>query len=264
MILIGERINCTRKPIREAVERKDGSFLQREALQQVEAGARLLDVNGGIPGRERETLGWLVELVQQVSDAGLCLDSADPIALESALAKCRKRAIINSITDEPERFDALVPLAREHGSGIVALCMGAGGIPKSVEDRVSVGSRLIERLTREGIAFQDIYLDPCVIPVSTEPSQGPSVLHAISLLREQFPALKISCGLSNVSFGLPARKLLNRVFLGMLMSHGLDAVIADPLDSELMAHMQTAEALLGQDGYCAGYLEAYRAGRLTG
>lgn len=262
MVLIGERINCTRKPIREAVERGDTSFLQNEALSQVAAGAQILDVNGGIPGREVETLTGLIDLVQEVTDTGLCLDSADPGALEAALPRCRKKAIINSVTDESERFDALVPLARAYGSGIVALCMGEGGIPRSAADRVSVGSRLVEKLTRAGLSLADIYLDPCVIPVSTDSFQGPSLLQAISELRERFPGVKISCGLSNVSFGLPSRKLLNRVFLGMLMSHGMDAVIADPLDCELMAQLHAARALLGQDEYCTEYLEAFRGGRL--
>jgi 5-methyltetrahydrofolate--homocysteine methyltransferase len=262
MFLIGELINSTRKRIRTAVESHDAAYIQDVARRQAEAGAQMLDVNGGIPGREAEVLCWLVNTVQQVTDLPLCLDSSDPEALRRALPLCKQRPMINSINDEPERFNAVLPLVKEFGAKVIALAMGPAGPPSSLEDRLATASRLVDRLTAAGIAPDDIYVDPCVLPVSTGSQHGYFVAETISQIRSRYPGVHTSVGLSNVSFGLPCRKLLNEVFLVLLMSRGLDAVIADPCDRWLMACIYAAEALLGQDEFCVEYLRAYREGKL--
>ena len=262
MLIIGERINATRKRIGEAVTKRDEDFIKEEARKQVEAGAHMLDVNGGVAGHEVENLSWLVKTVQEVAQVPLCLDSADPEALRQALPLCRQPAMINSITDDPERFQAVLPLVKQHNAKVIALCLAAGAPPTGLEDRVATAVSLVERLTAAGVPAGNIYVDPCVFPVSTGSQHGPAVLEAISRIHRQCPGVHTSCGVSNVSYGLPVRKLLNEVFLLMLLGRGMDAAIIDPCDTGLMARILAAEALGGRNAHCMGYLHAYRNGRL--
>lgn len=264
MLIVGERINASRKAIRAALEQLDAEAIRREARLQTEAGAHYIDVNGGtFPGREPELLAWLVEVVQSVTDRPLCLDSTDPDALAAALPKIGARApMINSITLETDRFARMLPLVREHGAKVVALCQGAGGPADTVQRKVEAASRLVERLVAGGIALGDIYVDPLVFPVATDSGAGAAAIAAIGGIMRSFPGVHTICGLTNVSHGLPARKLLNRSFLVAAMSVGLDAVILDPADRELMASLLATNALLGHDEYCIELLRAYRAGRL--
>ncbi|MCC7174697.1 MAG: dihydropteroate synthase [Bryobacterales bacterium] len=261
MFIIGELINSTRKRIREAVLSRDAAYIRETAVRQKEAGAGMLDVNGGVAGREVECLTWLVNVVQEAVDLPLCLDSSDPAALGAALPLVKGRAMINSITGEPARFEAVLPLVKQYNTKVVALAMGAAP-PTGVEDRVAMGCRLVDSLTASGIALDDIYVDPCVLPVSTGGEHGKGVAEAVSQVMSRYPGVHTSVGLSNVSFGLPVRKLLNQTFLVLLVSRGLDTAIVDPCDRQLMANLAAAEALLGRDEFCAGYLRAYRAGKL--
>jgi len=260
MLIIGELINCTRKKVGEAAQNRDAEFFKDLARKQAAAGANVLDVNGGLPGQEVELLSWLVDLVQGVVDIPLCLDSADPEALVKALPLCKHRPIVNSISDEPARW-AMLPVLKEHRPKVIALCLSASGMPNGVDDRVATASRLIDRLTAEGFALDDIYVDPCVMPVATGP-QGKNIATAVGQIVAKYPGVHISAGVSNVSFGLPVRKLLNETFLTLLMAHGLDAAIVDPCDPQLIMNVLAAEALLGRDAYCKSYVRAYREGKL--
>ena len=264
MFIIGERLNCTRKRVGEAVSKADADFVRLEAQNQLDAGANMLDVNGGVAGHEVEYLCWMVNVVQELGEIPLCLDSADPRALSQALPLCKRTPMINSITDEPDRISSLVPLVKEFGTKVIALCLEASGTPKGADDRVATASRLIDQLTQAGIPLESIFVDPCVFPVSTGPEHGPAVIAAIRIIKARFPEVHISCGVSNVSFGLPERKLLNRVFLPILLAQGMDAAILDPCDSQMMASVAAAEALLGIDEFCMAYLESHRAGKLAG
>lgn len=262
MLIIGELINCTRKKVGEAARNRDAAFFRELARKQVDAGAHMLDVNGGVAGQEVELLSWLVDLVQEVTDLPLSLDSADPNALSKALTRCKQRPLVNSISDEPARL-ALLPLLKEHKPKVIALCMSEAGPPSGVEDRVATASKLVDRLTTEGFAVDDLYVDACVMPNSTSPDQGLKLLAAVQQIVERYPGIHISAGVSNVSFGLPQRKLLNQVFLLLLMAHGLDTAIVDPCDQQLVINVLAAEALLDRDEYAVEYLRAYRQGRFT-
>lgn len=262
MLIIGERINSTRKRIGEATLKRDADFIREEARKQLDAGAQMLDVNGGIAGQEAELLSWLVRTVQEVTDVPLCLDSADPEALRQALPLCRQKPMINSITDEAERFDSLLPVVREYNTKVIALCMTASGPPCGVDDRVELAWKLVGRLTAGGIPLEDIYVDPCVFPVSSDPSYGPVVLDAVSRIAAACPGIHISCGVSNVSYGLPARKFLNEAYLLMLIGRGVDTAIIDPCSDGLIARILAAEAVSGRDEFCQNYLRAYRSGLL--
>ena len=262
MLIIGELINCTRKKVGEAAQKRDAEFFKEIARKQANAGADMLDVNGGLPGQETEILPWLVNIVQEAVATPLCLDSADPAALRLALPLCRQRAMINSITDEPARMQALLPLLKDFRPKVIALCLGEAGPPNTTAERVSTASRLVDRLTAEGFVLDDIYVDPCVLPISTGSEHGKALVEATGQIKGRYPGVHVSAGISNVSFGLPARKLLNQVLLVLLMAHGLDAAIVDPCDPLLMMNVRAAEALLARDEYCANYIQAFREGKL--
>ena len=262
MLIIGELINCTRKRVGAAAQSRDAEFIKEVARNQVNAGADMLDVNGGLPGQEVECLSWLVKTVQEVADVPLCLDSADPEALRRALPLCKHRAMINSITDQAVRYNAVLPLVKEYNAKVIALCMGDSGPPSSLEARVTTAYRLVDRLTADGIPLDDIYVDVCVMPISMGLTQGQAVAEAIGQVTTRYPGVHTSAGVSNVSFGLPVRKLLNEAFLSLLMARGLDAAVVDPCDRQLVMNIRAAEAILGRDKMCANYLRAYKEGKL--
>jgi 5-methyltetrahydrofolate--homocysteine methyltransferase len=262
MLIVGERINATRKKVGAAVEAQDAEHIKAEAVKQVEAGADLIDVNGGIPGKEIEYLQWLVDVVQEVVEVPLCLDSADAEALKAALPRCKQPPLINSITLEEERLEKVIPLIKEYDTRVIGLCLSDEGPPKGLDDRLDFAARLIDRLTGDGVPLENIYVDPCVFPISAAPEAGSFVLEAIAWIHSEYPGIHTICGASNVSFGLPVRKLLNSVFLTMLIARGLDSAIIDPCNSLTKACILAAEALIGRDEFCMSYIEAFRAGHL--
>jgi cobalamin-dependent methionine synthase I len=261
MIIVGERINTSRKAIGAAVASRDVAFIQNEAKQQFEAGATHIDVNAGtLVYEEPEALEWLVRIVQEVVDAPLCIDSPNPKAIERALKSHRGKAIINSITAEKERFNAILPLVKDYGCSVVALCMDDSGMPETANDRLRIVKVLADSLTKKGIKPDDVYFDPLVKPISTGSQSGMEVLDTIRRIIKDFPGYHTICGLSNISFGLPNRKHLNQSFLVMCIGAGMDSFIVDPLDQRLMANLYAARALAGMDKFCLQYLKAHRAG----
>jgi len=262
MLIIGELINCTRKRIARAVEKRDVDYIQKIAQQQVEDGADILDVNAGIAGMEVELLPWLVETVQAVTDVQLCIDSADGAALAAALPICKKKPMINSITDEAKVVEVILPLVAENKTQIIALCTSDEGAPQTADDRLKIASSLVGKLTDAGVPPEDIYVDPCVYPISTDINNGMAFLNALEQVKNCCEGVNTICGLSNISFGLPARRVLNHAFMVMTMVKGLDAVILDPRDKQMMANIIAAETLLGRDEFCMNYIQAYREGML--
>lgn len=264
LLIVGEKINASRREVKEAIERSDEGLIQKIAREQAEAGAHYLDANAGLfMEREPDKLSWVVETIQKGVDRPCCLDSPNPRALEAALKVHRGRALLNSISLEKERYRSILPLIKQYESKIVALCLSEEGMPKNEEDRFRLASTLIERLTGEGIFPDDIYVDPLVQPVATDHSLGPVILDSLARIKKSFPEVHVICGLSNISFGLPQRKLLNQVFFILALSKGLDAVILDPTDSRMMSSLRAAQLLLGQDEFCSGYLKAFREGLLN-
>ena len=265
MLIVAERINASRKAIRSALERLDAAVIQTEARDQTTAGAKYIDVNGGtFPGREPELLSWLVEVAQEATSLPLCLDSSDPLALAAALPKVKQSPpMINSISLEGARFTDVLALARDYKAKLIALCQGEGHPATTTEAKAGLASQLIDRLTDGGIALDDIYVDPLVFPIATDPHSAAATLKAIGEIMQRYPGVHTICGLTNVSHGLPARKLMNRTFLVAAISHGLDAVIADPTDPALMAAILAGEALIGRDEYCMDFIEGFQIGKLA-
>jgi 5-methyltetrahydrofolate--homocysteine methyltransferase len=262
MIVVGELINASRKAIGAAIEAKDAPEIQRVAREQREAGADYVDVNAGIfVGQEPEYLKWLVTTVQEVVDGPCCIDSPDPKAIEAALAVHRGTAMINSISLEKERYEALLPLIAGTDLKVVALCMGDEGMPETAEQRLAIADKLVNGLVKAKVAVGNIFVDPLVQPVSTKSPFGLEFLKAVDGIMTRFPGVHTICGLTNISHGLPERKLLNQTFAVMAVARGLDGLIINPLDRRMMANLVAAEALAGRDNFCVKYLKAYRAKR---
>jgi cobalamin-dependent methionine synthase I len=264
MIIIGEKVNSTLKAVRPAMENYDTAAIQDLAKRQYDAGATFIDVNAGMfYDDEPERLEWLVNTIQEVIAAPFAIDSPNPIALKKGLrANKNGKPIINSITDEKERYNAVLPLLVEYKTGIIALCMDDNGMPETVEDRVIIAERLISKLTKEGVALNDIYIDPMVRPIGTGSHYGVVAIETIRKVKKEFPDAHIACGLSNISFGIPARKLMNQTYLVAAIAAGMDGAIMDPLDKKLMSFLYAGEALMGSDDFCMNYISKFREGAL--
>ncbi len=263
MEIIGEKINTSRKSVAAAVENRDAGAVAALAREQADAGAQYIDVNAGtFVEKEIEYLPWLVETVQAAVKLPLCLDSPSPAALEKAMARHQGEPLVNSISLEAERYDQMLPLVLSRPCKIVALCMARTSMPVTAQERLDVASELIEKLTGEGVALENIYVDPLIQPVSVDGRMGKAALEAISGVMKAFPGVNTICGLSNISFGLPMRKRINRDFFTMAMGRGLSAAILDPTDGPIMARLIVARMLMGDDEYCSDYIDAYQDGIL--
>ncbi len=259
MIIVGELINASRKDVAAAIKIKDAYTIKKLAADQAANGAAYIDVNAGVfVGQETEYLTWLVTKVQSVVDAPCCIDSPDPRAIEAALAVHRGSALINSISLEKNRYDALLPVIAGTDLKVVALCMSDGGMPETVDQRFAIADKLINRLVMNNILMENIYVDPLVQPVSSRSDYGFEFLKAISRIMTEFAGVHTICGLSNISFGLPNRPLINRTFLSMAIALGLDSAIVNPLDKRMMNAILAAEVLIGHDEFCTNYLEYQR------
>lgn len=262
MIIVGELINASRKKIGEAILSRDAEYIRKIAKEEREAGADYIDVNAGIfVEEEAQSLAWLVETVQGACDAPCSIDSPSPAAIEAALAVHQGTAMINSISLEKDRYEKLMPILAGTDLKVVALCMSDEGMPETVDDRLAIGDKLINGLLKNNIAIENIYVDPLVQPISTNQGFGVGFLNAVEQIVSRFKGVHTMCGLSNISFGLPARSFLNQMFAVMAVAKGLDGLIVNPLDKRMMACLVAAEALAGRDEYCGNFIEAFRAGR---
>ncbi len=263
MKIIGEKINGTRKSVARAIAERDGAFIQNLAKKQVEAGAHWLDVNAGThPNQEPDDLVWLIRLVQEVVEVPLCLDSANPNALRIAMHEVKKTPMINSISGEARRLAGILPIVTEFGCEVIALCMDDKGIPSTTETRLEVIRKVFAETRKNDIPDEKVYVDPLAMTIATNTNAGLIIFDTMRAVRAEFPQAHISCGLSNVSFGLPARSLINRSFIVLALEAGMDAALIDPNDRDLQASIRAAELLLGRDKHCLNYTRAFRAGLL--
>ena len=262
MLIIGELINASRKTIATQIENQDVEAIQKVAKDQFDAGANYIDVNAGVfVGKEPDFIKWLVTTVQGAVDAPCCIDSPDPLAIEAGLSVHKGTPMINSISLEKERYDKLMPVLAGTDHKVVALCMSDEGMPETVDDRMAVADKLVNGLLRNNVKMENIYVDPLVQPLSVNKDFGVEFLNSIEKIVRTFQGIHTTCGLSNISFGLPNRKFLNQLFVVMAISKGLDGAIVNPLDRRMMANIIAAEALAGKDDYCMNYLKAHRAAR---
>ena len=264
MLIVGEKINATRKRIGEACNQRDAELIVQTVREQEQAGANYIDVNAGLAGKEVQTMEWLLELVQKTTDLPIMLDSSDAEAMKKGLQLAKQKPIVNSISMEKDRLESFTPLLKEHDCGVVGLCVSDAGMPSGVDDRLATAEALIEHLRKTcGKKLEEIYLDLAVFPVSAEPKAPMDMAMAIEKIMTKYPGVHTIAGLSNVSFGLPERRLLNLSFLTILISRGLDAAICDPNCPGLLATIAAAELLSNRDEFAMNYITAHREGRLT-
>ena len=258
-VIIGERINPTgRKILAEEMKNGDYSRVERDALAQVEAGARMLDVNAGIPlADEPAILAESIKLVQSITDVPLSIDSSIVAALEAGLAVYQGKPLLNSVTGEEERLESVLPLVSRYQCAVVAISNDEAGISENPDERFDVARKIIERAADHGIHHSDIVVDPLVMPVGAVNSAGRQVLHLVKRLREELK-VNTTCGASNFSFGIPNRKGMDGHFLSMAIGAGMTSAITNPLHEEVMQGVMSADVVMGHDGNCARWLKKYR------
>jgi 5-methyltetrahydrofolate--homocysteine methyltransferase len=261
MEIIAEKINGTRKRVARAIAERDAGFIKDLAVKQAQAGSTWLDVNACThPEQEPDDLLWLIENVQSVVDNPLCLDSANPQALQIAIEAVRKTPMINSISGESDRLEGILPLVAEHGCQVIALAMDGTKIPESADRRLEVIRRVMKATRAASVPDAKVYVDPLAMTIATNTPSALIALDTIQAVRKEYPEAHLTMGLSNISFGLPARSYINRAFLTLALAAGLDSAILDPLDRELRTALLAAELVLGRDRHCLNYTRAYRAG----
>jgi len=263
MLIIGEKINGTRRQVAKAIAERDKEYIQDLARRQENAGADYLDVNAGTkPDLEPDALVWLVRVVQEVVDVPLCLDSVNPKALTAAMDHVEQTPMVNSISGEKKLLEEVLPLAANHGCPLIALALDDRGIPKTTEDRLAIVRQVIQETDRVGIAHDRLFVDPLVIAIATDTNSALKAFETMRGIKAEFPDVHLTSGLSNISFGMPARGLINRAFLAFALEAGLDSGIMNPLDRALYEALLAAEVVLGRDRYCLNYTNAYREGRI--
>ena len=261
MIIIGELINASRKSVAAAIENHDAAAIQKLAVDQADNMTNYIDVNAGIfVDDETDYLTWLVKTVQEATDVPCAIDSPNPKAIEAALRIHKGCAMVNSISLEKDRYDNLMPIIAGTDLKIVALCMSDQGMPITVDDRLKIADKLINGLLQNNIPVENIFVDPLVQPLSVDTTYGLGFINTIEAITSEFEGIHTACGLSNISYGLPGRKHLNRTFMIQAILKGLDGAIINPLDKGMIAAITAAEALAGKDDFCMNYLKAFRAG----
>jgi 5-methyltetrahydrofolate--homocysteine methyltransferase len=258
MQIVGELINASRKAVKTAIEARDTVFIGELAKSQARAGANFIDVNAGV-FLEEETviLPWLVQTVQAAVDLPCALDSPNPKAIDAAMAVHKGSPMINSISLEKERYNELLPVI-DGSMKVIALCMSDEGMPSTTDERLMIAEKLVNGLHRKNVPLDNIYVDPLVQPVCTNNDFGIEFLNAVEQIMSQFKGLHTMCGMSNISYGLPNRKLLNKTFMAMAILKGLDGAILNPLDTGMMSSISAAEVLAGRDDFCMNYTNQFR------
>ena len=259
-VVIGERINPTGRKVL-AAEMKSGVMdrVRADALAQEAAGAHMLDVNAGIPAiDEAALLVATIKAVCEVSELPICIDSSVIEALEAGLAAYEGKALVNSVTAEEERMERILPLVKKYGAAVIGMANDETGISMVPEERLELARRIIERAADHGIPQEDVIIDPIAMTVAADPTCGVITLETMRLIRERL-GNNMTCGASNVSFGLPDRATVNAAFLPLAMNAGLTCAITNPLVPEVRRAILAGDLLLGHDEYAMKWIASYRA-----
>ncbi len=264
MIVIGEMINASGKKTKEAILNRDSDFIANLAQKQADAGADFIDVNvatgSGEESGEVEDMKWAVEVVKNAVDKPLAIDTTDYHVLEAGLELGGDNTFINSVNAEGDRLDSFLDLAKKYNAPTVALPI-RDKIPETVEGRLEVCQEIIDQADNKGVPRENLYFDPLAMPVSVDSNSAQLTLETLKKIKE-YQGVQSTVGLSNISFGLPNRELVNNSFLLLAMQVGLDSAIMNPLGKGAMGVIKAGNVLLGKDNMCAEYLKAYRKGML--
>ncbi len=258
-VMIGERINPTgRKLLSEEMSKGDFSRVEQDTLAQVAAGAHMLDVNAGIPlADEPKILADTIKLVQSLTDVPLSIDSSIVAALQAGLEVYQGKALLNSVTGEEERLEAVLPLVKKYSCAVVAISNDETGISEDPDVRFAVAKKIVDRAKDYGIPSSDIVVDPIVMPIGALNSAGMQVIKLVRRLQEELK-VNTTCGASNVSFGLPNRNGINAAFLAMGIASGLTSAITNPLHESVMQSVLGADVMMGNDPNCVRWIKRYR------
>jgi 5-methyltetrahydrofolate corrinoid/iron sulfur protein methyltransferase len=260
MIFIGERINAGFKDVKAAIIEKNADVIKEWAVKQTKAGASYLDVAIGTASNKPKDLCWMIDAVQSVCETPISIDINKPLLLKEAIKMCKKPPLVNSTPAINAKMDEILPLVAEYKASVIGLVMNEEGSPKTVDKRIENGGILLAKCMDYGIPPDHLFLDPIIMPVKHMQDQPKVVMQAVS----QFtifsdPPCHIVCGLSNAANGATHKKIINRTLIAMLISHGMDAVILDVCDTELVDTILTAELLMNKSLYADSYIEAFRS-----
>ena len=262
MIIIGEKINGAIPSVAKAIAERDAQVIRDLAIRQTEAGADYLDVCAGTAVTvEYDALAWLIGVVQDTVETPLCIDSPDAEILKAVLPLLKKEGIINSVSEEKSKSDLLYPLVAHTGWRLIALTCDDRGI-LGVEEKINIAGILIEKAKRYGINEDRIFIDPLVLTLATANDALINFIETMRSIRAAYATVKFTSGLSNISYGMPNRRLINRNFLAYAIHAGMDSAIMDPTNKDLYSTILAAEVLLGRDKNCRNYNRAYRQGKL--
>ena len=263
MIVIGEKINGTIPSVKKAIEARDEEFIRNLAIKQVDAGANYIDVCASTaPEFEVETLKWLMDIIQDTVDTPLCIDSPNANTIAEVFKYAKKPGIINSVSEEGDKCEVIFPLIQGTDWQVVALTCDSNGIPSDVQTRVNITKTIVEKAEKYGITPDRIHIDPLVMALSADNTSLLNFAETTKAIKEMYPTIKITSGLSNISFGMPLRKVVNQSFLTLAAFAGMDSAIIDPCNRDLLATLLATEALLGKDKHCRKYSTAYRKNKI--
>ncbi|QSX08141.1 methyltetrahydrofolate cobalamin methyltransferase [Alkalibacter rhizosphaerae] len=268
MIIIGEKINGAIPVVKEAIVKRDAEFIRNRALKQAEAGADYIDICASTdPEVEVETLKWLIEIVQDAVEIAICIDSPNPLFIQEVIPIVNKPGIINSVSLETvegtnkDKCEIVFPLIQGTEWQVIALtCDSVNGTPKDVETRVQITRGIIEKAKTYDIKLENIHIDPLVMALATDLKSLTNFVKTMNIIKSDFREIKFTSGLSNISFGMPKRKIINQNFMTIAIYEGMDSAIIDPLNKEIMGAIFGTEALLGRDKFTRRYNSAVRKG----
>jgi len=262
MIIIGEKINGSIPSVGRAIAERDEAFIRDLAVRQAEAGADYIDVCASVEKNELETMKWLIDLVQDAVDTPIAIDSPNPQICVDCIPFCKKPGIINSVSGEGNKMDIVFPVIANTDWQVIALLSDDTGIPKNAADRLRVFDKIMAQAEKYGIAPERIHIDPLVEMLCASENGIATVVEVMTEVKKRYPNIHITGAASNISFNLPARKILNQVFMTLAMNYGMDSAILDPLDRGMLGTIYATEAMLGLDEFCIEYIRAFREGRI--
>lgn len=264
MIIIGEKINGTIPVVKKAIEARDVAFIQKRAIDQAEAGASFIDVCASVDAeREKEVLTWLINIVQDVTDVPLAIDSPNEDLLAEIYTLAKRPGLFNSVNEEGTKCETIFPLMTGNEWEVIGLtCDKEHGIPMDVETKVDIAKRIIDKGAKYGVEPHRIHIDPAVMALATAPEAMKNFEQCIMKIKQYAPTVKITGAISNISYEMPVRKIINQACMTMAIRAGLDSAIMDPLDREMMSMIYAAEALSGKDKSGRKYNMAYRKGKI--
>jgi 5-methyltetrahydrofolate--homocysteine methyltransferase len=261
MIIIGEKINGSIPSTAKAIANRDEAFIKNLALKQTEMGANYLDVAAGTsPDIERETLKWLINIVQDAVETPICIDSPDIGVILDLLPLIKRPGLINSVSEEKGKCEALLPKIADSEWKIIALTCDDKGISEDPKVKFDIAGIIVEKAKKLGIVEDRLFIDPLVTTISTNSTSLLSFNETLSKIKQKYPEIHITSGLSNISFSMPYRKSINQMFLALAMNAGMDSAIMDPMSDDMRATIYAVDALLGRDKNCRKYLTAFRKG----